>query len=376
MRSLGPFKPLWFAQIFGFEEASFEETRKYLQHKSIFPEPATDPLTKKPLYMYRRYETKEPIIAGTFETPSIRELRALVELELARLTKLGLNPASRKEPTLDNISGSARDLHTTPEFTGAVFQAASQFNCLEFSSPHTTPEAGVTGYCHDLTQGPACAMSAAAGLLYRQYSIQMPDGRLGQTADNQLNLLGDVELYVKERFGSVPWIVRNGYVEATSAADMERFNSFVDKHSECRQEIRDRLRIGVQWNTQVTADYDHKKAPYFVTQTFNSAISVGYSALTLAQWERFARLVLEGSYEATMLVGLLNNASRLQNHLPVRPVLLTCLGGGVFQNEESWIQGAMKYSKTSVGRFGLPLECLVVHHGAVENSYKSFVASV
>lgn len=47
-------------------------------------------------------------------------------------------------------------LHGSPEFEGAWFQVASQFNALEMPSPSVTPEQGVTAYVHDRTQGPAC----------------------------------------------------------------------------------------------------------------------------------------------------------------------------------------------------------------------------
>ena len=40
-----------------------------------------------------------------------------------------------------------------------MFQAASQFNCLEFAGPEELPEDGVTQYDDDPTQGPACAGS-------------------------------------------------------------------------------------------------------------------------------------------------------------------------------------------------------------------------
>ena len=45
-------------------------------------------------------------------------------------------------------------LTKAPEFAGALFQVASQFNLLEMVSPDVTPEHGVSGYAHDLTLGP------------------------------------------------------------------------------------------------------------------------------------------------------------------------------------------------------------------------------
>ncbi len=39
------------------------------------------------------------------------------------------------------------------ENPNATFQAASQFNCLEFCNPKLVPEEGVTFYFADMTQG-------------------------------------------------------------------------------------------------------------------------------------------------------------------------------------------------------------------------------
>jgi hypothetical protein len=54
-------------------------------------------------------------------------------------------------------------------------------------------------------------------------------------------------------------------------------------------------------------------------------------------WERFARLVLDATYEATVLAGILNarrGASKV--------ILLTQLGGGAFGNSDDWIHSAMR----------------------------------
>jgi hypothetical protein len=47
------------------------------------------------------------------------------------------------------VTGDVRQMHRSPENTGALFQVASQFNLLEMVSPTVTPEQGVTRYQHD-----------------------------------------------------------------------------------------------------------------------------------------------------------------------------------------------------------------------------------
>ena len=63
--------------------------------------------------------------------------------------------ASSSAPTgrlkVSVITGDVRKMHRSPEYAGALFQVASQFNLLEMVSPTITPEDGVTRYQHDKT---------------------------------------------------------------------------------------------------------------------------------------------------------------------------------------------------------------------------------
>ncbi len=60
-------------------------------------------------------------------------------------------------------------MHGRPEYSGALFQVASQFNLLKMIGPSVTPEDGVTRYESDRTQGPACAIAAGAATIYGNY---------------------------------------------------------------------------------------------------------------------------------------------------------------------------------------------------------------
>ena len=89
-------------------------------------------------------------------------------------------------------------------------------------------------------------------------------------------------------------------------------------------ELRSKLKIGLQWNTQVTLD----GCEHLVTQAYCSALPVAYSNLSSRSWERFARLVA-----AAVL-----NASKSGNI----SVYLTLLGGGAFGNDQEWILNAIR----------------------------------
>src|SRR5262249_42948754 len=92
-------------------------------------------------------------------------------LELAKLSDLRdrvkLSSAKPGRVHVSLLSGDIRTIHLFPEFAGALFQVASQFNLLEMFGPHRTPEDGVTLYQSDPTQGPACAIAAGAATIYR-----------------------------------------------------------------------------------------------------------------------------------------------------------------------------------------------------------------
>ena len=69
---------------------------------------------------------------------------------------------SAAPPTVTEVeTGDVLELHALPENEGALFQAASQFNCLEMGTPSAVPEDGVRIYATDNTQGPACALACA-----------------------------------------------------------------------------------------------------------------------------------------------------------------------------------------------------------------------
>ena len=75
-----------------------------------------------------------------------------------------------------------------------------------------------------------------------------------------------------------------------------------------------------------------------LSQAFCSALPVSYNRHGAPHaWERFATLVLEAAYEATLLAAL---------ECPVRGgrprVYLTLLGGGAFGNQREWILRAIR----------------------------------
>lgn len=146
--------------------------------------------------------------------------------------------------------------------------------------------------------------------------------------------------------------MQNGYAFATESGLKE----IAERLSKCteveRDELRQELRIGVHWNTQVTLG----EASHTVSQVYGSALPVAYSPHSGESWTEFAKLILEASYEATFLAAVLNSLLTGNNCL-----CLTLIGGGVFGDAQEWILGAIERSLNLLG--GMPLDIAIVSHG-------------
>jgi hypothetical protein len=206
-------------------------------------------------------------------------------------------------------------------------------------SPEVTPERGVARYQYDGTQGPACAMAAGAATVYRNYFAKV-EGEEGQTRDRQLNGLADMGLALSAEL-SLPlealWTMRNGYAMCTRKG-LDAISAHLSKLDPAQTDVlRAMLRIGVHSDVEVTDHVGEK--PMHVSQAYCSALPVSYAEdkMPAVQWAAFATLILEAAYEATLSAALLN-AQRTGSNI----VFLTRLGGGVFGNDETWIDAAMR----------------------------------
>jgi len=298
----------WFRELLGFDERPYAETKRQLSVRGgRLIAPATG----------ASYDI------GTLETPSLAELRSRVPRAA---------PEAAGPIRVSTVVGDVGALHRRPENRQALFQVASQFNLLEMTGPEVTPEDGVTRYAHDRTQGPACAIAAGAATVYRNYCVPVGDGT-GQTRDRQIDCLRDLGAALSSG-GAMPWTMRNGYA-LCSRAGLESINAQLRACDEAALDaLRSRLRIGIQWNTQVTSE---KVENQFVSQAFCSALPVRYCDIPAPHWSAFARLVLDAAYESTLLAAAINARQSGSN-----VVYLTELGGGAFGNDPEWIHDAIR----------------------------------
>lgn len=296
----------WFEKLTGFTETSPLQVR---QNITVHGELLTSKVNGK------------SYVCGVLKTPSLDELRQ----KISSCVNSVANKISLKE-----IVADVQQLHADPLNKGALFQVASQFNLLEMVSPRVTPEQGIGIYEYDHTQGPACAIAAGAGTMYRNYFAQV-NGQIGQTEDNQIDCLFDLGSEIGNADAKL-WQMKNGY-----ALPSKQGIAFINEHLKNISDneidnIRKRLRIGIQSNTQVTLH----NCSHLISQTYCSALPVAYSEHSPSVWENFARLVLEAAYEATLCAGILN-ADETGN----KTVYMTLLGGGAFGNKPEWIFDAI-----------------------------------
>ncbi len=309
----------WFEALTGFREASVADVRGQFIVED-------DHLVSK--------ANGRRMKVGQFETPSVAELRSI------------LPPPSGVPTSVREVVGDVQRFHLMAANEGATFQVASQFNALEMVSPEVTPEDGVGRYEHDRTQGPACAIACGAGTIWRNYFTPVA-GEPGQTMTRQIDTLADVGAAL-----GVTFPMRNGY--ALPAPEMLRRAAAAvgELSADERRGVGDLLRIGMQWNTEVTLG----GASHSLTQAYCSAAPIGYSHCTAEEWEAVARLILEGAYDATLASARVN-AAETGNHT----VFLTLLGGGVFANPFSWIADAIRAAVDSHADSGLDI--VIVSYG-------------
>lgn len=296
----------WFEKITGFRELPYEETQARLRIEAgRLHSTATD----------------RHFAVGVLEVPALAELRGRTQSF----------PSRSGRTRVSCVEGDARRLHGDSVNRGAIFQVASQFNLLEMVGPSITPEHGVTRYMHDPTQGPACAIAAGAGTIYRNYLVDV-DGHQGQRANRQIDCLTDLGLALGNEEQS-HWVMRNGYALCTAEGLANIDRVLEASSSEEFDRLRGLLRIGLHWNVEVT---DVENAAHIVSQAYCSALPVAYTRVPPQRWKRFACLVLEASYEATLLAAVLNAAQGGSDK-----VLLTRVGGGAFGNDLQWINAAI-----------------------------------
>jgi len=398
--------PSWFSTLFGFDEPRNDSDDgaafRACQARFVCDEAART--------LTAVGGSGESFACGAFRTPTLAQLRDEGRSALAAAAAAAAAPAGAGAASGVSLSHAATAdvLAEHARHPGAVFQAASQFNCLEFPTPGCVPEMGITAYASDGTQGPACALACAAGTVMRTYFARVAEhasparaalmgeaqrsGAAGQTAAAQidnLDLLAEALLGPPEgAAGAAPraeraFFVQNGYSATLAPERLAKLDAELaalaaaaaagDAAARARRaQLLGLVKVGLHENVGVTFAGRWKRpgaaegvgaaaaaeAPT-VTQVYCSALAIGYCQHGGRGWTHLARLVLDANYEATLWAGVLNNAAARRRGggggagggggLGDKPVFLTRIGGGVFGNEASWIDAAIARALAVVG---------------------------
>jgi len=342
----------WFTQAFGFNEYGVKGINFHQVRNSFKVEGNGDDT----LLIIKENGRKFAI--GAFETPTV--------LELVKKAKRFLSKGSIKDHggiRFKHIMRDCKKLHLDPNNEGAVFQVASQFNCLEMVNPRVKPMHGITKYTYDKTQGAVCAMACPAATLYRNYYAGFIPGK-GQHKNQLDNTAEIAELVDNKRHHY--WTMKNGYLFPVQFSSLKALNKRFDekliidgKYYTFSEAISLKLRVGVQWNTETARQ--GSKEPHRVCQVFCSAVPVRYCIVHKLDFEKLGTAILNGAYEATLAVAVILAARRKQRV----DVYWTCVGGGAFGNPHKWIANAMQ---RSLNRWrDAPINVSLIHYKQIED---------
>jgi hypothetical protein len=337
----------WFNALYGFEE-TVENCHQYL---SIVTEDDQIPKLKS-AYSDKKYRI------GHFHTPTIEELRqeAILLLGPRKRDIESRNGSEYKD--IDGLCdfgvhtlciGDVLELHH--KYPKSTFQVASQMNCLEFSSPLSTPEDGITDYMYDCTQGPSCAIACSSGTVYRNYFAIPPTSRA-----SQFNLLDELEIHLDNATNQY-WTVCNGYMNSTPEA-LARLNAVIA--SSDKDEFIQKIKVGCHEDVGVV--FSARGQPMddaldvYVTQVYCSAVSCNYTSISKDLWQPLAEIILQAQYEGTIWTATLNYLRGGTNKL-----FMTFLGGGAFGNKEEWIEKGMRRALHIAEEYQTGLDIKICH---------------
>ena len=313
------------------------------------------------------------VSTGAFSTLSVADLRGSIEppkkTGQLKFTHIGV-------PDVLNMHASN---------PGAVFQVASQFNCLEMLGQWVTPNHGIQGYIDDPTQGPTCAMACPTATIYRNYMVRVhrprADGHQGdplpflgqRKADganyNQINNLSRVDAMIN---GGEYYTHSNGYTIFKDVSSAHKLEQVLKDRGDVT-DIIDAIRVGVHRDvpvlytnriagtvTPIRAD----TAPE-VTQVFASAFPVSYNS---NHSPIFSQCCLHAAYEATLLEAVHQLQTKNKGR---QTVFLTQIGGGAYGNPPNMILEAIRRAVLKVKDY--PLDVVLVHYITVNTEVQKIL---
>lgn len=235
-------------------------------------------------------------------------------------------------------------MQSIPEWDGATYLAASNFNCLEFVSSLQDAASGVTNYYADPTQGPYAALACCSAAVYRNYFVPH-NGNIGQIS-SEINLLSRTPISVVHGYAQIP-SKRKSEVSRTRSLGQKFKDFFGFKKKEAGSEEGDKMKIfwgdpniwqvGIHKNCEVTLTRGPngtfcmapkgRIAHHVYAAAFNFATDVVLNDSTI----EIAKELLKAEYRATIFSAW-ENSIQYNDKRGSKKLSLTLLGGGVFRN--------------------------------------------
>lgn len=227
----------------------------------------------------------------------------------------------------------ALTMQSHPSNDGATYQAASNFNALEFVGPSQTAADGVTDYIYDFTQGPYLALACPQSIVYRNYFCKH---------ENDSETIGQIDKEI-ELLGKTPIPVRHGYAMINKSESEALSKSGFDWANE------DNYHIAVHSNCPVFitrgSNLDSFKFPenqnianHVYVAAFNFYGCVCRTEFTM----QLSQQLLTAEYKGTVLSGWENSIQmEKEGRAGAKKLYLTLIGGGVFNNPSEVIANAI-----------------------------------
>lgn len=228
-------------------------------------------------------------------------------------------------------------MQNLPEFNGATFLAASNFNCLEFPSHLSNASKGISDYPQDGTQGPAVA-AAFGSILYRNYFI--PKGKTQENVNDEINLLDNT-----------PILVDHGKACISSQEEFQRIENFDFSNEKI-------YKIGIHENVEVTANrdihlmYRDSEPGQFVHQVFASSFSISGYCKKHEKVLGILPHLLRAEYKLTILAAW-ENSLKYPGRIGSNKLVLTTLGTGAFHNPPDIVANSIKECGDLIKESGL-----------------------
>jgi hypothetical protein len=256
-----------------------------------------------------------------------------------------------------HIVGDIVELQINKNNNEAIFQVASQLNCLEMLNPDVSPLDGITNYYQDNTQGPKAVLCTPYALAWRNYLYK------DYLLESQIDLSSNLLSYFKSLNININWRVKNGYL-------------FIDKSNLLL--INEILSVPLHYNNAkefITVGF-HSSIPVvidrveynYVNHIFCSGIPLSYypnTGINSDLWDLLSLLLLEIQYELTMMLAIYKNLKNNTN----KPLYLTKIGVGAFGMKQSILIQAIKNAYKNIKSLKYKLDIRLVHYNRIDKDY-------